>query len=129
MTRLTSRRGASSLGCLFTLLIATAAVYFGVNVAEVYWRFYQYQDDMRSFARFGVNTPSDSIVSHLRASADSLGLPTDAGRVIVRRTDSGIVLESDYYERVELPGLVRDIHFHPRADGGGGGGGGGGGTR
>ena len=47
------RRGASSLGCLFTLLIVTAAVYFGVNVAEVYWRFYEYQDDMRSFARFG----------------------------------------------------------------------------
>lgn len=110
------RRGASSLGCLFTLLIVTAAVYFGVNVAEVYWRFYEYQDDMRSFARFS-NAPSDTIVAHLRASADSLGLPSDAARVIVRRTDSRIVLESDYYERVELPGYVRDIHFHPRAEG------------
>lgn len=113
----TSRRGASSLGCLFTLLLVTAAVYFGVNVAEVYWRFYEYQDDMRGFARFSSNAPSDSIVFHLRASADSLGLPTDAGRVIVRRTDASIVLESDYYERVELPGYVRDIHFHPRAEG------------
>ena len=116
VTSLKSRRGASSLGCLFTLLIVTAAVYFGVNVAEVYWRFYEYQDDMRSFARFGSNAPSDSIVSHLRASADSLGLPSDAGRVIVRRTDSGVILESDYYERVELPGYIRDIHFHPRAE-------------
>jgi len=113
----TSRRGASSLGCLFTLLLVTAAVYFGVNVAEVYWRFYEYQDDMRSLARFSSNAPSDTIVSHLRASADSLGLPSDAGRVIVRRTDASIVLESDYYERVELPGYVRDIHFHPRAEG------------
>ena len=121
VTSLKSRRGASSLGCLFTLLIVTAAVYFGVNVAEVYWRFYEYQDDMRSLARFGSNAPSDTIVSHLRASADSLGLPGDAGRVIVRRTDSRSVLESDYYERVELPGYVRDIHFHPRAEGGAGG--------
>ena len=54
---MTSRRGASSLGCLFSLLIVTAAVYFGVNVAEVYWRFYQYQDDMRQFVRFNPNTP------------------------------------------------------------------------
>ena len=112
-----SRRGASSLGCLFMLLLVTAAVYFGVNVAEVYWRFYQYQDDMRGLARFASNAPADTIVSHLRASADSLGLPSDAARVIVRRTDASIVLESDYYERVELPGYVRDIHFHPRAEG------------
>ena len=117
MTSLTSRKGASSLGCLFTLLIVTAAVYFGVNIAEAYWRFYEYQDDMRSLARFSSNAVSDTIVAHLRASADSLGLPADAGRVIVRRTDARIILESDYYERVELPGYVRDIHFHPRAEG------------
>jgi hypothetical protein len=117
VTSLTSRKGASSLGCLFTLLIVTAAVYFGVNIAEAYWRFYEYQDDMRSLARFSSNAVSDTIVAHLRASADSLGLPADAGRVIVRRTDARIILESDYYERVELPGYVRDIHFHPRAEG------------
>ena len=113
----TSRRGASSLGCLFTLLIVTAAVYFGINVAEVYWRFYEFQDDMRGLARFASNAPSDTIVARLRASADSLGLPSDAARVVVRRNDTKIVLESDYYERVELPGYVRDIHFHPRAEG------------
>jgi len=113
----TTRRGASSLGCLFTLLIVTAAVYFGLNLAEVYWRFYEYQDDMRSMARFASNAPSDTILAHLRASADSLGLPADAARVVVRRSDTRIILESDYYERVELPGYVRDIHFHPRAEG------------
>ncbi len=113
----TPRRGASSLGCLFTLLLVTAAVYFGINVAEVYWRFYEYRDDMRALARFSSNAPSDTIVARLRASADSLGLPRDAARVIVRRTDASIVVESDYYERVELPGYIRDIHFHPRAEG------------
>jgi hypothetical protein len=113
----TSRRGASSLGCLFSLLIVTAAVYFGINVAEVYWRFYQYEDDMRAMARFASNAPSDTIVARLRASADSLGLPRDAARVVVRRNDSKIILESDYYEHVELPGYIRDIHFHPRAEG------------
>ena len=111
-----SRRGVSSLGCLFMLLIVTAAVYFGINVAEVYWRFYEYQDDMRGLARFAANAPQDTILNRLRASADSLGLPRDAARVIVRRNDSRIILESDYYEHVELPGYVREIHFHPRAE-------------
>ena len=113
----TPRRGASSLGCLFMLLLVTAAVYFGINVAEVYWRFYEYQDDMRGLVRFAANAPSDTIVARLRASADSLGLPRDAARVVVRRTDGAIILESDYYEHVELPGYIREIHFHPRAEG------------
>ena len=113
----TPRRGASSLGCLFMLLLVTAAVYFGINVADAYWRFYEYQDDMRGLVRFAANAPSDTIVARLRASADSLGLPRDAARVVVRRTDGAIILESDYYEHVELPGYIREIHFHPRAEG------------
>ena len=43
---MTQRRGASSIGCLFSLLVLAAVVYFGVNVGEVYWRYYQYRDDM-----------------------------------------------------------------------------------
>ena len=46
------RRGASALGCLFSLLIVGALVYFGLNVGRVYWRFYQFQDDMRQEVRF-----------------------------------------------------------------------------
>ena len=45
-----SRRGRSSLGCLFALLIIAAAMYFGVNIGEAYWRFYEYQDAMRQDA-------------------------------------------------------------------------------
>ena len=114
---MTSRRGASSLGCLFSLLIVTAAVDFGINVAEVYWRFYQYEDDMRAMARFASNAPSDTIVARLRASADSLGLPRDAARVVVRRNESKIILESDYYEHIELPLYVREVRFNPHAEG------------
>ena len=42
----TRRRGASTLGCLVMLLLVAAGVYFGVNVGEVYWRYYEYQDDI-----------------------------------------------------------------------------------
>ena len=33
------RAGRSSLGCLVTLLILAAVVYFGINVGDVYFRF------------------------------------------------------------------------------------------
>ena len=115
----TSRRraGASTMGCLFTILIFVAIGYFGVNVGRVYWRFYQYQDDMRSEVRFASQRTNDQILSHLKASADSLGLPEGAGRVSIRRSARSIAIESDYYEIVEFPLIVREIHFNPRAEG------------
>lgn len=112
-----SRRGAGSLGCLFTLLIVVAVVYFGLNVGRVYWRFYQFQDDMRQAVRFANSFTNDRIVARLRASADSLGLPEAAGRISIRRTNNFISVESTYYETVELPMFVREIRFNPHAEG------------
>ena len=114
-----ARRGASSLGCLFSLLVVVAIVYFGINIGRVYWRFYEYQDDIRQEVRFagaGQRT-NDQILTHLRASADSLGLPEAARNVSIRRTAKSISIESDYYESVEFPMYVREIHFNPRAEG------------
>lgn len=114
---MTFRRGASSMGCLVSLLFVAAAGYFGMNVAEVYWRYYQFRDDIQQEVRFAQHSRTDSIALRLRASADSIGLPEAAGHVIIRRSDNRISIESDYYERVEVPGYVREIHFHPRAEG------------
>ena len=37
------RTGSSTLGCLFVLMLLSAAGYFAVNVGEVYFRYYQVQ--------------------------------------------------------------------------------------
>ena len=112
-----SRRGASTLGCLFGILVLAAAGYFGLNVGEVYWRYYQYKDDMTQQLRFATHNTDAQIARHMAAVADSLGLPQPAGRVVIRRTAKAITIESEYYERVEFPLYVRDIYFHPRAVG------------
>lgn len=111
----TSRRGAGKLGCLFSLLIAVTVVYFGANLGEVYWRYYEYRDAMQQEARFAATRSDDDIRRRLRAFADSLGLPPEAGRVNVRRGSSGISISASYVERVELPMYVREIRFQPRA--------------
>jgi hypothetical protein len=110
-------RGASTLGCLFTLLVVCAIVYFGINIGRVYWRFYEYQDDMRQEVRFASQHTSDQIIAALRASADSLQLPEGAGKISIRRNDRSISIEADYYENVELPMYVRELHLHPHAEG------------
>jgi hypothetical protein len=113
----TRRRGASSLGCLFSLLIGAVVIYFGINVGEAYWRYYQFQDDMRQEVRFAANATNDAILARLKAAADSLGLPDEATDISITRIDKTISVESEYSEHVELPMTVRQIRFHPHADG------------
>ena len=111
----TGRRGAGRLGCLVFLLILAVAGYFGIGVGETYLRFYRYRDAMAQQARFASTRSDATISSHLAHVADSLGLPPAARRVRIQRTDRGVQIEARYFEAVELPGMVRQIEFRPRA--------------
>ena len=110
------RSGHTNFGCLLSLLLAVTAIYFGVNVGEPYVRYYRYLDGMKQEARFSARFTDDDIQRHLSALADSLGLPEAAGRIRVRRASNRISLSTSYYERVEMPLIVRDILFTPQAD-------------
>lgn len=111
------RRGRSKLGCLVSLLIVVAAGYFVVNVGRSYLNFFEYQDAMRQEARFAVRRTDEQIRHRLAAKADSLGLPEAAGKITIRRINRQVFMESDYYDTIEFPGFVREVHFNPRAQG------------
>jgi hypothetical protein len=108
-----SRPGKSRLGCLVTLLLVVAIAYFGFNIGEVYVRFYRLRDAMEQEARFAHNRDDNAIRLRLAAVADSLGLPDDAGRMVIRRNSSNITISTDYSEHVELPMFVREFKFRP----------------
>ena len=107
------RRGTSRLGCLFSVLLLVTVVYFGVNIGEVYLRYYRLHDAMEQEARFATSHDDDRIRLRLAALADSLGLPESAGRVRIRRVARGITISSVYSVHVELPLFVREFHFAP----------------
>lgn len=113
----TPRRGISSLGCLVMLLLFAAVVYFGLNIGEHYFRFYQYQDSMRQEVKFAAHNSDALILRHLRERADSLGLPEAAGEVTLQRDGRHIEVESEYYVHIELPLMVREVRFNPHAEG------------
>ena len=94
----------SSLGCLFMLLIAAAVGYFGVNVGESYWRFYQYQDDdaARGEIRRTEHQRSDPDTLARRRPTRSVS-PRKRGMISIRRTADSISIEADYDEHVEMP--------------------------
>ena len=111
------RAGRSRLGCLVVLLLLVAAGYFGVNVGEAYLRYVAFRDAVRQEVRFARMRTDAQIRERLVAKADSLGLPDEARRIGVVRSDRDIVVTSEYGELVELPGLVREIPFSIREEG------------
>jgi hypothetical protein len=92
-------------------------LYFGVNIGEAYWRFYEFQDAMRQEVRFARQIPDDRMKLHLAALADSLGLPEDATDITVERTKTDISVSAAYTERFQFPLFAREIRFAPRAAG------------
>ena len=111
-----ARAGRTKFGCLLSLLLLVTAVYFTINVGEPYLRYYRFLDGMKQEARFSARFSDEEIQRRLAALADSLGLPEAAGRIRVRRASNRISISTSYYERVEMPLIVRDILFSPQAD-------------
>ena len=112
----TRRRGMTRLGCLVTLLLVVAVGYFAMNVGEAYWRYVQFRDAMKQDARFSAHRTDEEIRLHLRAVADSLGLPESARNIRIRRSQNHISISSEYYEHIELPLVVREVLMSPRVE-------------
>lgn len=112
-----SRRGASGFGCLVSLLLFVAALYYGINIGKVYLRYYQLVDGMRSQARLAPSLQDDVIYRRLGEQADSL-LP--GGRPQFKITRGGhpnrIVIETEYTDHVDLPLFKHTFVMHPRAE-------------
>jgi hypothetical protein len=112
-------RGSSTRGCLFSLLLFVVALYYGVNIGEPFYRYYQYREAMKSAARFAPTLSDDVLVRRVLAKAAELGLPPEAHRVKIERTQTAprrVIIHAEYKERVELPFFHRDISFRPQAE-------------
>jgi hypothetical protein len=112
-----SRRGSSGLGCLFSLLLFSVALYYGVNIGKVYLRYYQLIDGMRSQARLAPSLQDDVIHRRLDLQADSL-LPESRPRFKITRGGhpNRIVIETQYTDRVDLPFFKHTFLMRPRAE-------------
>ena len=108
-----SRAGKGGLGGILTLVFVGAVSYFSWHIGTKYWNYYQYRDRMRQEARFAAHRGDPVIKKRLQVYADSLGLPESARKVTVRRRSGTIQIWAEYYEIIEFPGFVREVHFHP----------------
>ncbi len=113
----TSRRGSGGLGCMLSLLLFAAALYYGVNIGKVYLRYYQLLGGMRTQARLAPTLQDDVIDRRLTQQADSL-LPGGPPRFKITRGGhpNRIVIETEYTDRVDLPLFRHTFVMRPRAE-------------
>jgi hypothetical protein len=112
-----SRGGGSKLGCLVSLFLFVAALYYGVHIGQVYLRYYQLLDGMRTQARLAPSIGDDVIHRRLMGQADSL-LPGGAPRFRITRGGhpNRITIQTEYSEEVDLPLFKHTFVLRPRAE-------------
>lgn len=112
------RRGASNIGCLVSLLLFVVALYYGAHIGEVYWRYYQLLDTMRSQARVAPSLTDATIRRRILAKVEELQLPEEARRIVIKRSARPrvITIQTEYRERVELPFFTHEFVLRPRAE-------------
>ena len=116
VNRRLGRRGASVLGCIFWVVLLLGALYYGVHIGGVYWRYYQLLDDMRQQAKHGGQLTDDAIQTHLYAQSDSILGQTPDFRIDRGGRPSRITIETEHTETVTLPGFNHTFMLRPRAE-------------
>jgi hypothetical protein len=111
-------RGVSTLGCLFSLLLVAVVFYYGIDIGRVYWNYYKLLDQMKVSARFAQTQNDEQILRTLRGAVDELGLPEEAKRFVIRRTEAPrrIRIQTQYTVQLELPFTVRILNMKPEVE-------------
>jgi hypothetical protein len=110
-----SEAGKIKLGCLFTLFILAAGVYYGIEFLEVRLRYYRIQDYVKTQADFAPALDDVTIRRRLVAKSDTLGLSLGTRDWTVRRsyTPRQIFISATYRDSVvlEFPGIRKVFYF------------------
>jgi hypothetical protein len=114
------RSGKSGIGCLGTVVILVLIVYMGSKFAKPYMHYLQFRDEMKASARFGATLADSTIRMRLVAQADTLGLPPEAKKIVIRRHGGRpptITISSAYTITINIPVFgLKVLHFNPSAE-------------
>jgi hypothetical protein len=116
--RSSRRRGASTMGCLISLVVLVAVLYYGVNIGVVYFRYYRLVDEMGTQARLAAALDNGTIQRRIADAVKDIGLPDAASsnlQITRSATPRQIIIETTYNESVHLPLFNHTFRLHPRA--------------
>ncbi len=107
------RLGTSAFGCLISIIALAVVAFYGFHIGQVYFRYYQLQDDMESMARLAPSLKDDVIYRRLAAQSDLL-----FGRTLtfqINRSNK-ITIHTEYSDSVDLPLFKHVFHFTHTAE-------------
>ena len=112
-----NRRGKTSLGCIFTMLVFGVIIYYSIGAAETYLHYWQILDEMRLQARLAPTLDDAVIRRRLVTRAGELELPAEANRFVIRRLarPREIVITTRWKATIELPFYDWIVTLHPEA--------------
>ena len=118
VARTQARRGASALGCLFAIMIVAVVLYYGVDLGRTYFRYYHLKDEMESSARFAQTQSDEQILRHLGTVAQDLGLPAEARRFVIQRTQHPptVIIRTQYRVTLVLPFKHKVLLLKPEVE-------------
>ena len=103
-----NRRGRGMFGCLAPLVLLALLLFLGIKFGRPWFADEQFQDEIRSTAKFASTLSDSAMRARIVARADSLHLPkaARANLRINRLTDpSRVLIETHYDIEVVLPFL------------------------
>ena len=110
-----NKRGVTRIGCLFSVLLMVAVIYFGLPVAGMYVRYYRMENEMQTQARFAPSIDDGTIRRRLLQTIDDLRLPIQARQLRIRRIarPREIIISTSWEETIVLPFYTRVHRFTP----------------
>ena len=115
-----ARDGKSGIGCLGSIIITILVIYFGARFIPPFLHYQQFRDEMKTEARYGASLQDSSIRLYLLAQVDTLGLPPEARKIVIRRRagrPATITISADYFVKINVPIFgVKLLHFKPSVE-------------
>ena len=113
-----TEQGGTRLQLLIALLIAAAIILAAVRITPVYVSSYEFEDAMRSQAKFaGVNNkPPRQIQQELHRKALELSLPLERKQISVTPAARGVRIAARYTVPVDLVVYTANFTFDFQAD-------------
>ena len=106
------------MGCLISLVVLVAVLYYGVNIGVVYFRYYRLVDEMGTQARLAAALDNGTIQRRIGEAVHEIGLPDDASnnlQITRSAMPRQITIETTYNESVHLPLFNHTFRLHPKA--------------
>lgn len=117
-----NRRGRGMFGCLAPLALLALLLYLGVKFGRPWFADEQFQDEVRSTAKFASTLSDSAMRVRINARADSLGLPPAAKknlRITRLNNPPRVLVETHYDVTVTLPYIKPVVlKFHAEAEDG-----------